>query len=291
MTIPGNKRKQIKTNLHSRLWYQFWQHKRAIVGLICIGVLVAGATFSDLITKYDPNLQGDLLTSRYLPPSLDHPFGTDKFSRDVFSRVLYGGRISLTIAISVVLLSMTLGLISGTVSGYIGGVLDAIVMRILDFLLAFPSIFLIITIVAVFHASHWYLIPVLSFTGWMETARIVRAEVLSLKERDFILAAKGLGLSHTRILIRHIIPNCLSPVIVAATLKVGEVILLESALSFLGIGVQPPTPSWGNIINDGREALLRAWWVATFPGLFIVTAVMSFNLIGDGLRECLNPRT
>ncbi|MFQ6112485.1 MAG: ABC transporter permease [bacterium] len=270
-------------------WDRFRHQKSAMAGLMFIGMLVLCSIFSGLFTKYDPNQQGDLITSRHLPPSLEHPFGTDKFARDVFSRVLHGGHISLIIAFSVVILSMTIGVIYGTISGYFGGVIDLVMMRFLDFLLAFPSIFLVITIVAVFHASHWYLIPVLSLTGWMETARIVRAEVFSLKERDFILAAKGLGYSHSRILFYHIIPNCLTPVIVAATLKVGEVILVESALSFLGIGVQPPTPSWGNIINDGREALLRAWWVSTFPGIFIVLVVISFNLIGDALRECLNP--
>ena len=237
--------------------------------------------------KYDPIQQGDLLTERYLSPSTEHPFGTDKFGRDIFSRVLHGGRISLAIAFSVVLLSITLGLIYGAISGYCGGFLDSAMMRILDFLLAFPAIFLIIAMATVFQVSHWYLIPLLSLTGWMESARLIRAEVLSVKERDFILAAKGLGFTHARILIKHIIPNCLNPVLVAATLKVGEVILLESALSFLGIGVRPPIPSWGNIINDGREVLLSAWWVATFPGIFIVLAVMSFNLISDGFQQAL----
>ena len=160
-------------------------------------------------------------------------------------------------------------------------------MRILDFLLAFPAIFLIIAMATVFPSKPLVFDPLLSLTGWMESARLIRAEVLSVKERDFILAAKGLGFTHARILIKHIIPNCLNPVLVAATLKVGEVILLESALSFLGIGVRPPIPSWGNIINDGREVLLSAWWVATFPGIFIVLAVMSFNLISDGFQQAL----
>ncbi|MEE9170469.1 MAG: ABC transporter permease [bacterium] len=273
-----------------RIRSPFLQSKSSVVGLLCIGVLTLGSAFSSAFTKYDPNSQGDLLTARYLSPSQDHPFGTDKLGRDVFSRVLHGGRISLTIAFCVVILSMTIGLIYGTVSGYVGGAIDMIMMRLLDFQLAFPSLFLTITIIAVFQLNHWYLIPILGLTGWMETARIVRAEVLSLKERDFILAARGLGFGRSRILIRHIVPNCLAPVIVAATLKVGEVILLESALSFLGIGVQPPTASWGSIINDGRDGLLRAWWISTFPGIFIVLTVMSFNLIGDGLRAGLNPR-
>jgi peptide/nickel transport system permease protein len=266
------------------LGLRLWQDKLFLSGLIFVAVLVLTSIFAGWITRYDPNTQGDLLTSRYLPPSWEHPFGTDKFGRDVFSRVVYGSRISLSIATGVVLLTMTIGLVCGTCSGYLGGLPDAMMMRFLDFLLAFPAIFLIIIVIALFHPSHWWLIPILSLTGWMEMARIVRAEVLSLKESDFILAAKGLGLRTSRIIFRHLVPNCLTPVIVAVPLKVGEIILLESALSFLGIGVQPPTPSWGNIINDGREALLHAWWVSAFPGILILLTVMSFNLIGDGIR-------
>ena len=270
--------------------YRLWQNKAVVIGLSGVLLLIIVASFSDWLAPCDPLAQGNLLTERYLAPSWDHPFGTDKFGRDVFSRVLYGGRISLAIAVSVVLLSMTIGLLYGTTSGYLGGLVDTLLMRFLDFLLAFPSIFLIITVVAVFRMSHWYLIPILALTGWMETARIIRAEVLSVQKRDFVLAAVGLGLSRVHILTRHVIPNCLTPVMIAATLKVGEVILVESALSFLGIGVQPPVPSWGNIINDGRDVLLRAWWISTFPGFFIVLSVMSFSLLGDGIRSWLNPK-
>ncbi|MFQ5602963.1 MAG: ABC transporter permease [bacterium] len=283
---------KVKTSFgfHRHFWPRFFQQTSVKAGLLLILVVTAGCAFSNVLTIYPPNQQGDLLTSRYLPPSSEHPFGTDKFARDVFSRVLYGGRISLIIAFSVVALSISLGVLYGTVSGYAGGFVDVLMMRVLDFLLAFPAIYLVLTVVTVCHANHWYLIPVLGLTGWMETARMVRAEVISIKERDFVLAAKGLGFSHFRILFFHIVPNCLNPVIVTATFKVGEVILLESALSFLGLGVQPPTPSWGSIINDGRQALLNAWWVSTFPGMFIVLVVIGFNLIGEGLRVCLNPR-
>jgi peptide/nickel transport system permease protein len=265
----------------------FLQDTTTRVGLFCIVLLILCTVFSNYLTDYEPSHQGDLLTERYLKPSWEHPFGTDKFGRDVFSRVLYGGRISVTIAFSVVFLTIVLGTFYGTISGYAGGMLDTVMMRFLDFFLAFPAIFFIITISAILQLDHWYLIPILALTGWMETARLVRAEVLTVKERDYVLAAKGMGFGRARILLRHVIPNCLSPVIVAATLKVGEVILLESALSFLGIGVQPPTPSWGNIINDGRDVLLRAWWVATFPGLFIVLSVVSFNFISEGLHQRL----
>jgi peptide/nickel transport system permease protein len=276
------------TSSHFRILSLFWKNKPAIIGLILIIILVFGSVFSFLLAGQDPHVQGDLIEDRFLSPSTDHPFGTDKYGRDVFSRVLYGGRISLFIAVSVVIISMTIGVLYGSISGYFGGRTDMIMMRILDFLLAFPLIFLIITLIAVFKLTHLYLIPLLALTGWMETARLIRAEVLSLKERDFILAAKGFGYNHLRILLSHIIPNCLSIVFVTVPLKVAEVVLLESALSFLGIGVQPPTPSWGNIINDGREALSYAWWVSTFPGIFITFTVMSFYLISDGLKDILH---
>lgn len=263
-------------------FYLFWA---GIGGVLLIAM---ACTIGASQSNYAPNDQGDLTAERYLPPSWEHPFGTDKFSRDVFSRVLYGGRISLSIAFSVVLLTLTLGIMYGSVSGYLGGTTDAVMMRSLDFLLAFPAVFLIIMLVAVFDMNHWYLIPILALTGWMESARLVRAEVLSLKEREFILAARTLGFGHARILFKHIIPNSMTPVLVAATFKIGEVILLESALSFLGIGIQPPAASWGNIISDGRDVLFRAWWIATCPGFFIVLTVLSTNLIAEGLRGLLS---
>ncbi len=263
----------------------FQQHRRLSISIVLLALLIGCALFSGLISSYNPTWQGDILSDRYLTPSVEHPFGTDKFARDVFSRVLYGGRISLTIGISVCLIMLTVGLIYGTISGYWGGAVDALMMRILDFLLAFPIIFLIIPAVAIFEMNHWYLIPLLGLTGWMEIARLVRAEVLSLRERDFILAVRGLGFSRIRILLRHIIPNCLTPIMVIAPLKIAEVILLESGLSFLGIGVQPPVPSWGNMINEGREVLIQAWWIATFPGFFISLTVLSFNLLGEGLQD------
>lgn len=271
----------------SNIWLGFKQDKKAFAALIFIILLTLGAFGSDLLSRYDPFAHGDIVTERYLEPSADHLFGTDKFGRDIFSRVLYGGRISLLIAFSVVFLSMTIGLIYGTLSGYIGGRTDRVMMRLLDFLLAFPAIFLIITIIAVFRVSHWYLIPLLALTGWMETARLARAEALSIRERDFISAARGMGFSNFRILFIHVLPNCLTPLFALIPLKIAQVILLESSLSFLGIGVQPPTPSWGNIINDGREALLGAWWVSTFPGIFITLTAVSFNLLGEALRQKL----
>jgi len=283
-------------NIKSELYYlipilsNLRINKTTLIGLVILITLFFSCIASNLITSADPNLHGDLVRERFLPPSYQHPFGTDKFGRDVFARVLYGGRISIFIAASVVLLSITIGVIYGGLSGYFSGRVDVLLMRILDFLYAFPLIFLIITVIAIFKAVHWYLIPLLALTGWMETARLMRAEVLSLKESAFVLAAKGLGFSNIRILVRTILPNCTHILFATIPLKVAEIVLLESALSFLGIGVQQPIPSWGNIINDGREVLLQAWWISTFPGIFITLTVMGLHLLGDGLRETLDKR-
>lgn len=276
--------------LRTRFWQNIKGQKLTLVCLVFILLLVLASTFSSYLTGYQPDVQGNLVTERYQKPSLQHYFGTDKFGRDLFSRVLYGGRISLSIALSVVFLALSIGLLYGMIAGYFGGMIDAVMMRFLDFWLAFPAIFLIMTVVALFRPDPLILIVLLSVTSWMETARLVRAEVLSLKSREFVLAAQGLGISNMQVLLRHIVPNSLNPIFVSAPLKVGEMILLESALSFLGIGVQPPMASWGSIINDGRDVLLQAWWVAAIPGIFIVLTVLSFNLVGEGLRNSMGIR-
>ena len=270
--------------------YRLSKNRFALLGLGFIMLIILMSIFAPIVIQTNPNTQGDLVHSRYLGPSFQHPFGTDKFARDVFSRVWHGARISLTVAFSVVILSLTIGLFYGTISGFFGGWIDSVMMRILDFILAFPVIFLLIIIVAVFSPSLVHFILLLSFTGWMESARMIRAEVLSVKEREYVQAAVSLGLSRFKILFYHVIPNCLSPLLVMAPLKIGRVILLESALSFLGIGVQPPTASWGNIIHDGSNLLIHAWWIATFPGILIVLTVMSFNFIGEGISESMRSK-
>jgi peptide/nickel transport system permease protein len=273
----------------NRLFTLLGHRKTVLFGCIPLVVITLLALLGEVVSGYEPDAHGDLTSERYLAPSVEHPFGTDKFGRDVFSRVLCGGRVSLVIGIAVALLSVTIGVLYGTISGYFGGIIDAVMMRILDFIMAFPAVFLVITIVAFFRVNHWYLIPLLAFIGWMEPARMVRAEVLSLRRKEYVLAAEGLGIGKWRVLLKHIIPNSLLPVIVVATFKVGEVILLESALSFLGLGIQPPAASWGSIISDGRDVLLHSWWIATFPGLFIVIVVTCFNAIAEGLQQAMRP--
>lgn len=269
----------------------FKKNRLAIAGLIVMILLYVVTLLTPLIAPYDPAAQGDIITSRYLAPSAEHWLGTDKFGRDILSRVLYGARISLSIGFVAVGISMTLGTLIGAVAGYFGGWADAVLMRFTDMMLAFPRLVLLIVVIAVFESpSIWLVVVVLGLTGWMGTSRIVRGEVLSLREREFVQAARALGMGDLRIITRHVIPNTLAPVIVSATLGIGLTILTEASLSFLGLGVQPPTPSWGNMVADGRDALTEAWWIATFPGLAIVLTVVAFNLLGDGLRDALDPR-
>ncbi|MBL0175876.1 MAG: ABC transporter permease [Ignavibacteria bacterium] len=230
---------------------------------------------------------GDYLVTRTFP------LGTDAYGRDVLSRMMYGSRVSLSLGIIAVLLSVTLGVMAGLGAGYFGRATDAILMRLADVLLAFPSLFLILIVVAVFEKLPipriFLIVIVLGLSSWMGIARLVRSEVQSIREREFITAAQAAGLGHLRILLRHILPNVLTPVIVNATLRIGGMILIEAALSYLNLGVQAPTASWGNIIYEGKDALVRAWWISAFPGLAIVLTVVSFNLIGDGLRDAFDP--
>lgn len=262
----------------------------ALAGIGTMVLLYLIAVLAPFIAPYDPIVQQDIVATGYLGPSAEHWFGTDQFGRDVMTRMIYGARISLSIGLIAVALAITLGTLIGAVAGYFGGWIDAALMRFTDMVLAFPRLVLLIMIIALFSSSITLIILILGLTQWPGTARLVRGEVLSLREREFIQAARALGMGRSRIVLRHLIPNVLAPVIVAATLGIGNTIVLEAGLSFLGLGVQPPTPSWGNMVADGRNNLLGAWWVATFPGLAIVVSVLSFNLVGDGLRDALDPR-
>jgi peptide/nickel transport system permease protein len=272
------------------VYRRFMRNKAARAGLTLVVMLYCVALLAPLLAPHDPDAQGDIVNTRYRPPGEENRLGTDKFGRDILSRIIYGSRISLSIGFVAVAIAITLGTLAGAVSGYFGSTTDWIVMRFVDVLIAFPRLFIVLTLIALFSPQIWLIVSVLGVTSWMGVARLVRGQILSIKEREFIQATRALGIPHTRVIFRHVLPNAISPVIVAATLMIGDVILTEAVLSFLGLGVQPPTASWGNIINQGRDNLLGAWWIATFPGLAIVLTVVSYNLLGDGLRDALDPR-
>ncbi len=268
---------------------RFQRHHQAVLGLAMLATLTVVTLLTPLLAPFDPDMM-NLSTGRLLAPSAAHWMGTDELGRDLLSRVLYGARISLVIGFLAVVIAITLGTAIGAVAGYAGGWADAILMRIVDLFLSFPRLVLLITVVAVFQPSIPLIVIVLGLTGWMGVSRLVRGQVLSVREREYVQAARALGYGPGRVLGRHILPNVLTPVIVAATLGIGNAILAEAALSYLGLGVQPPTASWGNIIQSGGDRIIDAWWISTFPGLAIVLTVMSFNLVGDGLRDALDPR-
>ena len=269
---------------------RFRRHPQAMVGLVVLVALAFLALAAPLIAPFDPT-QTDLLGSRLLGPSATHWMGTDDLGRDLWSRVLFGARISLLIGFLSVAIAITLGTAVGAVAGYAGGWVDVVLMRIVDLFLSIPRLILLLTVVAVFpRATIGLIIAVLGLTGWMGVSRLVRGQVLAVREREYVLAARALGFRPVRILVRHILPNVMTPVIVAATLGIGNAILAEAALSYLGFGIQPPTPSWGTIIQSGGDRMLDAWWITAFPGIAIVLTVMAFNLVGDGLRDALDPR-
>ena len=271
-------------------WEHFKKNRMAMVGLVCVLFFYVVAILAPILAMYDPNIQNDVVATRYLAPSSDHFLGTDKFGRDIFSRVVYGARISLSVGFVAIFISVFIGTSIGAIAGYFGGLIDSILMRFVDMLLAFPRLFLILALIAVYSNSLFLTMMVLGLTGWMGTARIVRGQVLAQKEEDFVMAARALGMGDGRIIFRHVLPNVLAPVIVVATLGIGNVILAESFLSYLGLSVQPPTATWGSIINDGQDNLLGAWWISTFPGIAIVLTVLGYNLMGDGLRDALDPK-
>lgn len=256
-----------------------------------MGTLVAVALLAPVLTPYDPAAQPDIVALKDLPPSIAHPFGTDPFSRDVLSRSMYGARVSLSVAALATLVTVTLGTVYGCVAGYLGGAVDTILMRVVDALLAIPRILLLIAVVALWRGLPlWLLVGVLGATGWFGLSRLVRAQVLALRSEEYVLAARSLGATGVRILTRHILPNVLPTVIVAAALGVGQVIVLEAGLSYLGLGVQPPDASWGNIIQDGADQIGTLWWVSLFPGLLIVITAVACNSLGEALRAALDPR-
>jgi len=269
-------------------WRRFAVNRRAVAGLVLMLGLGLGALLAPVLSWYDPDQQR--LTGVLEPPSARHPMGTDSFGRDVLSRTLWGGRVSQAIGVLSMAVSLLVGVLVGTLAGYCGGWTDSALMRLTELTITFPTLFLLITLVAVFGASLPLLVLAIGLTAWPITARVVRAEVLAQREREFVEAARALGAGGLRLVVRHVLPNVVPVIVVAATLRVAYVILVEAGLSYLGLGVPPPTASWGSMVADGREYLFRAWWVSFFPGLFVFLTVISYNLVGDGLRDAFDPR-
>lgn len=269
-------------------WARLKRNRLAMTGLTLVAGLFVVSLAAPWIAPYDPNfidLKGVLM-----PPSSEHLLGTDPLGRDVLSRIIYGSQVSLKVGFVAVGLATLIGLLVGALAGYYGGWVDQLLMRLVDLMLCFPAFFLILAVIAILEPSIWNIMVVIGLTSWMGVARLVRAEFLSLREREFVMAARALGASDARLIWRHMLPNALAPVMVSATLGVAGAILTESALSFLGLGVQPPTPSWGNILTAGKDNIEIAWWLSLFPGLAILVTVMSYNLLGEGIREAIDPR-
>lgn len=272
----------------SRAWRRFRGYRPGLAGLVIVGLLIVIAIFAAPLAPYEPNgiqtrLRGDA-------PSREHLLGNDDRGRDVLSRLIYGTRIALIVGLGATAIAVTIGVSIGATAGYFGGKVDFALSRIIDTLMAFPTLALLITLAAVLGPSLVNVIIAIGTTIWASYARIVRADVLSLRERDYVLAARASGAGSTRIIVRHMLPNVLGPVIVLATLGIGSIIILESALSFLGLGIQPPNPSWGGMLSDGRAHIRNYPHIAIAPGVAIGITVLAFNLLGDGLRDALDPR-
>ncbi|WP_319471294.1 ABC transporter permease [uncultured Pseudodesulfovibrio sp.] len=264
------------------------RHALLVLGGLIVGLMSLGAIFAPWIAPFDPEfINVNVLLQ---PPSATHLMGTDALGRDVFSRILFGGRVSLWVGFVAVGIATSIGLVLGLVAGYFGRIVDEVIMRGVDVMLCFPSFFLILAVIAFLEPSLTNIMIVIGLTGWMGVARLVRAETLTIRERDYVLAARAAGAGPGRIIFRHILPNAVAPVLVSATLGVAGAILTESALSFLGLGVQPPDASWGNMLLEGKEVLGIAWWLSVFPGLAILFTVLGYNLLGESLRDLLDPR-
>jgi len=267
---------------------RFSRNKLSVLGTIAIFLLIMVAALAPFLAPYDPtSIDVHHVLS---PPSLKHPLGTDELGRDLLSRIIWGSRISLKVGFVAVGISVLIGIVIGALAGFYGGLIDATLMRFVDIMLAFPTFFLILAVISILEQNIFTIMVVIGITSWMDVARLVRAEFLSLKEKDFVSAARAIGASDKRLMFKHILPNALSPVFVAATFGVAGAILIESGLSFLGLGVQPPDPSWGNILTAGKDNIEVAWWLSFFPGFAILITVLSYNLVGEGLRDALDPR-
>lgn len=270
------------------LWRRLRGNRQALAGLALVATLAVVSVLHPWLAPYDP---AEVNVAEILsPPGRGHWLGTDELGRDVLSRLLYGAPVSLLVGFVAVGISVSVGTVLGALAGYYGGLRDAAVMRLVDLFQAMPTFFLILSAIAFLKPSIWIIMVIIGLTGWMGVCRMVRAEMLTLKGRDFVVAARVQGAGDARILFRHLLPNALVPVLVSATLGIAGAILVESSLSFLGLGVQPPRASWGNMLSQARDALDVGWWVALFPGAAIFLAVLGYNLLGEGLRDALDPR-
>lgn len=292
MTESNQQPKTIELEKHRGLYRQsaleFIRNRGAVVSFILLVVIIFSSIFASNLTPYDP-LERDT-PARLAPPSLAHPMGTDALGRDVLSRVLYGGRLSLQVGFFSIFASALVGIPVGLAAGYFGGIIDNIAMRIMDVILAFPGLVLIIWLVAVLGSSMTMLILAIAFFYIPTYARLTRSVALSLREIEYVLAAQSVGASTARILLLHILPNALAPLIVVTTLSISGAIITGASLSFLGLGVSPPTPEWGSMLSDGRGYLRNAWWIAFFPGITITLVVLAANIVGDALRDALDPK-
>jgi ABC-type dipeptide/oligopeptide/nickel transport system permease subunit len=291
---PYDELEHFELSTGRRLWRKFLRNPVGVAGGIILLIVVIGAIFAERIAPHEPNRQR--LIARFKPPfwgdggSLIYPLGTDQVGRDIWSRIIHGSRISLIVGISAVGISMVIGVTLGLVSGFMGGRVDTIIMALVDIMLAFPQLLLAFAMVAVLGPGIGNIILVLGITGWERYARVVRAEVLALREREFVQAARAIGVSNAKIIFGHIMPNTFSSVIVMSTLQTAQAILAEAALSFLGLGTGRTYPSWGQMISLGRDYISIAWWLSTFPGLAILLTVLAINLVGDRIRDVLDPR-
>ncbi len=273
----------------SQAWRRFCANRIALGGLVVILLLALMAIFAPFISPYDP-IDEIFRGMRGGSPTLAHPFGYDHLGRDLLSRVIFGTRVALLVGLLATGIAVTLGVVIGAVAGYLGSWEDTLISRVIDTLMAFPIIALLVVLAAVLGPSLVTTVVVIGVTGWARFARVVRADIMSLKATDFVTAARAVGVRDWRIIWRHLLPNVMGPIIVLATLGIGGIIILESALSFLGLGIRPPNPSWGGTLADGRAFILRFPHIAFFPGLMIVITVLAFNFLGDGLRDALDPR-
>jgi peptide/nickel transport system permease protein len=269
-------------------WRALSRNRLAVVGGAVVVVLVLLAVFAPVLAPWDPHRPD--VRKILDPPSARHWLGTDQLGRDVLSRMLYGARVSLAVGFVSVGIAALIGVTVGAIAGYSGGAVDNAVMRVVDLMLVFPRFFLLLAVLAFLRPSIWTIMAVIGLTGWMSVARLVRAEFLALKEREFVLWSQSVGATGFRVVWRHILPNAMAPVLVAMTLGIPAAILTESGLSFLGLGVRPPYATWGNILNEGKDAIEIGWWLSFYPGVAILVTVLSYNLFGEGIRDALDPR-